>query len=611
MYFMGLLKRYKDIFRTINKFSKGYIVLTITVKLFTLCNTYVLLYVNRHVINTLNAVILLGENHISPIILALLCYIVVDVLSTIIFNCFQYHLGKLKLKYDDAMLLKLAKSIASLDMAYYDDTNSYNQTKQAAKYNSSILINYNCFLDLCFSIISLLIAMSFSVKFSVLITIISVVLTVPSFLIKRKIKIERHDLEKNTMNYQRFTDYLFGVFSNRNAQMEMQLYGFEEYLLNKIDNSQRHLRTIRLSFGLKKARDELFLSVLNKGQYFIYQVLLISTIVKNKMTIGDYSYYGGIITNLSSSVNNIINLVNDIHINDIKYQEYLKIINRKSHINTYGTIKPEKDNFTLSFDNVSFKYPNSCEYTLKKISFTIRKGERVAIVGRNGAGKSTLIKLILRFYEPTEGAIFLNGIDIRQYDLTSYRKLFSAMFQELMLYLLPIRENIGLSDVNTIDSPESDIRIKDILCDLGINYINNAEMDLFKYYGKEFYPDGYILSKGQQQRIHAARTLYHQCNMIILDEPVASMDSVSEANFLQTLEAYAHSNAIVYITHRYNNLNQMDTIYLLDGGEIVEQGTHDQLLAQNGLYAYLFSKQNNEERERYCANEESCISKAY
>ena len=592
---MNTFKRCKEIIATITNYSRRYVVLTILIRFLALCNTYLLLYINKHIIDELSMSVVGGEIYITSIIFVLSIYVAVELVSTLIYNIMQYHLGKINLEYNDHICTVIINSISKLDMTYYDDPASYNQTKQVSRFVTSILNNYNSILEFVFSIISLGISLFISVKISVYISLLSIMSSVPGLIIRRKLKQERHELEKTILNKQRFIDYLSGIYSNKYVEMEMQLYGFSSYILDRIHQNQKDLRTLKTNFGLHNAKREMIIAIINKSIFLLQQICLISVIISKSMTIGDYSYYTGIIGNFSGSIENIVGLVNDIIINDTKYQEYLKIINRKPHIKTDGMQKLSKnDNFDIVFENVSFIYPNSNTYVLKDISFSIKSGQKVALIGLNGTGKSTLIKLLLRFYDPICGRILLNGIDIREYDLTSYRKAFSVMFQELIMYLLPIRDNIIISDIGRLNTSDEEKTIYAILGDLGIS---KADLDIHKYYGKEFCEDGLVLSKGQQQRIHAARTLFYSGRIYILDEPAASLDSISEERFLDTLEKYSCDKTVIYITHRYNNLSKMDNIILINNGYVQESGSHTELLNKNGLYKKLFSMQNIREKK--------------
>lgn len=601
-----MFKRTKIIFSIINKTSKLYIPLTLFSKLSALISTYMLLYVNKLIINELSLIIIEGNKNIRDIIIKLAIYVMIEVVSVMIFNVFQFYLGKIKLKYDDSMIVSLVKHISNLDMSYYDDPNYYNLTKQAGKYYTVILNNYNSLLNLLFSCFSLITALIISTRFSIIITMLSIVLTIPHLLVKRKLKMERHSMEKDVMNKQRVTDYLLGIFLNKNVEMEMQLYGFKEYIFDKIYVNQNIVRSQREEFSLKHAKKELLLMLIKKSIYLLQQAFLVAIIVTKQMTIGDFSFYNGIIKNLSTSVSDIINQINEICINDIKFKEYLDIIGRKPRITSKGTYALDNNaSINIEFKNVSFKYPNSKEYILNNISFSIKQGEKIALIGKNGAGKTTLIKLLLRFYDPTEGEILINNINIRDFELSSYRRMFSAMFQESILYMLPMKDNIVISDIARNNELDVDNDIKNILSGLGFDNINDSKIDLNRYYGKEFYSDGYILSKGQQQRMYAARMLFHRGKMFILDEPAASLDAISESRFLSTLEKYANGKTVLYITHRYNNLKTMDNIILLDKGSIREQGTHSQLIENKGLYSELYAIQTRSEEKN---DEKNCIN---
>jgi ABC-type bacteriocin/lantibiotic exporter with double-glycine peptidase domain len=248
----------------------------------------------------------------------------------------------------------------------------------------------------------------------------------------------------------------------------------------------------------------------------------------------------------------------------------------------------------FEFRHVYFKYPNSTQYVIKDLSLKLNMGEKIALVGQNGSGKSTLIKLLLRYYDPTEGEILLNGVNIKLYQLDQYRKLFSSMFQDPLMYMLTIRENITLSNVAN-DGRENDSRFEQLLTDLHINEIDGSHLQMNKFYGKQFFSDGYILSKGQQQKIFAARTLYRDARVYILDEPAVSMDALSEQDFLCSLEKYTNSKAVIYITHRYHNLRKMDRIIVLDSGMVIEEGTHESLINIQGLYSEMYGLQKMDE----------------
>lgn len=566
-----LIHRYIGIIKTVYTFSRSYIVYSLIIHVLNLVNTYLLLYINKLMIDNITDFILNRSYDVSRIIMYLLLCMTIEMISVLFTNIFQYKFGKTKLIYDDNMLLNLTKNVAALDMAYYDDPKSYDMIQQAGKYKSSILNNFNSLIDLIFSLVSFIIAIYISMRFSILITIISIISMIPTTIIQRTINYQQYQMEKDKTNKQRYLDYLIGLFYNRHSEMEMQLYDFSSYIFEKIKDIQREFREILLNLTLRKAMYEGSLFVFNKFIEFTRLLITIMKIVNLGFTVGDYSYYSGIGKNLTSSLNAIVSHINNIHINNIKYDEYEYIITRKPYIQMDGTlaIMPSQS-MEFEFRHVYFKYPNSTQFVIKDLSLKLNMGEKIALVGQNGSGKSTLIKLLLRYYDPTEGEILLNGVNIKLYQLDQYRKLFSSMFQDPLMYMLTIRENITLSNVAN-DEQENDSRFEQLLTDLHINEADGSYLEMNKFYGKQFFSDGYILSKGQQQKIFAARTLYRDASIYILDEPAVSMDALSEQDFLCSLDKYSNSKTVIYITHRYHNLHKMDRIIVLDSGMVIEE----------------------------------------
>jgi ATP-binding cassette subfamily B protein len=245
---------------------------------------------------------------------------------------------------------------------------------------------------------------------------------------------------------------------------------------------------------------------------------------------------------------------------------------------------------TIEFVNVSFVYPDSKQIVLNNLSFCIHAGERIAFAGLNGAGKSTIIKLLFRLYDPTSGTILYNGKDIRLFELTQYRKQFSAMLQDSTVYSLSLKDNVTMSDC---DRKENDKEIVDILNRSGLN-VNIEDLNL--RVGKDFSSDGIILSKGQAQSLHLARLLYKNSAFCVFDEPASNLDATVEKQlFDQIFSNFSSGQTIILISHRLCNLKKVDKIIFIENGKNIETGTHDQLIANMGEYYKLYQIQ----AERY------------
>lgn len=242
---------------------------------------------------------------------------------------------------------------------------------------------------------------------------------------------------------------------------------------------------------------------------------------------------------------------------------------------------------TLEFDHVSFSYQK--EETIRDLCFTIRKGESVALVGHNGAGKSTIIKLMLRLYDPTEGVIRLNGVDIRQYNLRSYRKMFATAFQDVCLFGMTVEENILLGEEAT---PEREARVIDALKKAGVyERIQRLPQGIHTMMTKEFDEDGAVLSGGESQKVAVARAFYRNSPVKIFDEPSSALDPIAEYELFQSMMEDGKHNTMVFISHRLSSVKDADYVLMLEQGQITERGTHTELMKKEGNYAAMYRKQ--------------------
>lgn len=242
---------------------------------------------------------------------------------------------------------------------------------------------------------------------------------------------------------------------------------------------------------------------------------------------------------------------------------------------------------TLEFDHVSFSYQE--EETIRELCFTIKKGESIALVGHNGAGKSTLIKLMLRLYDPTGGVIRLNGVDIRKYNLHSYRKLFAAAFQDVCLFGMTVEENILLGESPT---PEREKRVIEALERAGVyERIKQLPQGIHTMMTKEFDEDGAVLSGGESQKVAVARAFYKNCPIKIFDEPSSALDPIAEYNLFQSMMEERKQNTMIFISHRLSSAKNADEVLMLEHGRIIERGRHRELMQLGGSYASMYQKQ--------------------
>ncbi len=310
------------------------------------------------------------------------------------------------------------------------------------------------------------------------------------------------------------------------------------------------------------------------------------------ITIGEVTRYISAITLLQTQIGVLFSLLISINTQNTYFESYNELMEFKNQ-KYDGTLPVEKryDNeYELEFRNVSFHYPNSDRLVLKNVSFRLKTGRKLAIVGANGAGKTTFIKLLCRLYDPTEGEILLNGIDIRKYDYDEYIRLFSIVFQDYRIFSFSVAENVAAG-------PDFDReRVVKSLQDAGIyervlNMRSGIDSRLLKDQqdGDE---EGIEISGGEKQKIALARALYRDAPMVILDEPTSALDPIAEQDIYTRFNDMVAEKTAVFISHRMSSCRFCDEIAVFDGGQIVQNGTHEELVADaHGIYHKMWEAQ--------------------
>ncbi len=334
---------------------------------------------------------------------------------------------------------------------------------------------------------------------------------------------------------------------------------------------------------------KLVTGILQAGALCFIYFYLGMMVVNGLLSIGNVILYAGSISVFVNYFSQLVATLTELAANTryLKaYFDFLDIPNRKYQ----GTLPVEKrddDQFELEFRNVSFRYPGSDQYVLRNFSIRFRIGERLAVVGRNGSGKTTFIKLLCRLYDPTEGEILLNGINIKKYDVREYAALFSVVFQDFQIISLPLGENVAAA------AEVDEERALEALEKAGFSgrpgeLANGLETVLYT----EFDPSGVNISGGEAQKIAIARALYHDTPFIILDEPTAALDPLAEYEVYSKFDELVGSKTAVYISHRLSSCRFCNDILVIDGGRAVQRGSHEKLVQdREGLYYRLWSTQ--------------------
>ena len=402
----------------------------------------------------------------------------------------------------------------------------------------------------------------------------------------------------NWVNIDRKIGYLQSFSQKFDHAKDIRIYGMFDWLSNMLIGFQKERFGWTKKVSARSLGGTFINALLTLIRNSVAYTVLIVMVFNNEIGAGDFVFYFGTITGFSAWLNGIGNKVNDIAHKSIKigyYREYFEIEEKYNH--GEGCLLPTQQDLPVDIElnNVSFKYPSSDgeKYALKNVNLKINKGEKLAIVGANGAGKTTLVKLMCGFYYPSEGEVKLNGHAIAEYNIEDYYSLFSAVFQDI--YLLPV------TIAEFVSSSEKDVdrdKVIDVIREAGlIEKINSLPNGIDSRLMKGVFDDSIEMSGGEKQKLMLARALYKDAPVIVLDEPTAALDPIAENElYLKYNELTAHKTS-VYISHRLASTRFCDRIIYLEEGEIVECGSHDELMKFGGKYAHMFDLQSHYYKE--------------
>ncbi len=404
-----------------------------------------------------------------------------------------------------------------------------------------------------------------------------------------------YGLEKQRIG--RKADYSKRVFYQPEYAKEIKLTGIEDALLEQYDEAIAEERKMAMGYSLKILAPTLinWITVFTLCQFFAVPVYLAYLAIEKKsIQLGD-------VASLKNATNSIKSHLDQMNYALVDFQNVGQYAEKFRRFMDYeiniegceGELPVPEDDCTLELRNVSFKYKDNEKYVLKNVSMTIRRGEKIALVGENGAGKTTLIKLIMRLYDVTEGEILFGGVDIRKLNTKAYREKIGAVFQDFQIYGATLAENVKMDFVSENDSK----RITEALERADFeSKLKTLENGIDSELTKEFSEEGTMLSGGEAQKAAIARMFMRNMPVAILDEPSSALDPIAEYRLNKSMLKNAENQAVILISHRLSTTKDADRIILLENGSIAESGTHDKLLRSGGTYAKMW----NVQAEKYC-----------
>lgn len=511
-------------------------------------------------------------------------------LATCLSNYFGWDGGSRRNKVATEFSSDLHRRLVQADYERLEDPKFLDMQQKAEKFLFCDWHGFGYLLDCamnivgqCFTLIGIS-AIIATLDFRIV--IVFLIFVILSAKAEGKAKKEAMRLSQKAVAYERGWQYYSGLFEDFTYGKEIRLNSMGQWLLSR---ERRYFEKVNDNV---KQQNNYFIKAGNLGALFTFiqqgvaYGYLIYSIFKGMISIGSFTMYIGAVTTFTSALKNVIASLTEIRAYDMYYDDLDEYLSVPMRLREGERKDIQAKEYTIEFKQVSFKYPGSEKYALKDVNLTIKNGEKLSIVGENGAGKTTFVKLLTRLYDPTEGEILLNGVNIKEIDYESYMSIFSAVYQDYKLFSFSLKDNVALA------RPVDEGRLQKILEKVGLKEkLKKLPKGIETSVYKNFDETGFEPSGGEGQKIALARALYKDAPFVILDEPTAALDPKAEYEIYQQFNDMVEGKTAVYISHRLSSTKFCDVIAVFKGGEIVEYGTHEELMEKEGLYQQLFHMQ--------------------
>ncbi|HOO98743.1 MAG TPA: ABC transporter ATP-binding protein [Bacteroidales bacterium] len=549
-----------------------------------------LIWLIKEVIDVITETARSSSGNIHDILWLLIILVIIWFFDEASADLGNYIRKKQSVKLEAYMYRLLHDKAVKLDLEYFEQPEYFDLLSRASRdapwRPNSILNNLTGMLR---SLMSLAIMGGLLVFLHWTIALLLLAVNIPAVWMRIHYADILYNVRREQTSEERKAAYFNWLLTGGRPSRELRLFGLGNYFISLFRKSFLKTKYEELQIIRRRTRIEMISGFVKAAAVFVTLIVVSGETIKGTLTLGQMAMFLLAFRQGMVAIRELLGSVSGLYEDTLFISDTFEFLALREKI---IPVSPEADlevfNESISAENISYSYPGNNVKAVDGITFKINKGEIIAVVGPNGAGKSTLAKLLTRLYDPDSGTFFMDGQDIKHFSPDEYRKLFSVVFQDFMLYNLSAGENIRLGSIESPDSEEK------IIASASTAGIDDLIKDLPKGYATvigNLFDDSRDLSWGEWQKIALARALFRDAPVLILDEPSSALDADTEYEIFSRFREIVRGRTSILISHRFSNVSLADRIIVLDRGKIVETGSHDELINKKGLYYKMYSKQ--------------------
>ena len=486
--------------------------------------------------------------------------------------------------------VKIMTHAATLDLDQFENSAFYDKLERARQQTVGRTILLSQVLSQVQDLITMAFLAAGLLAFNPWLIILLLVAIIPAFLGEAYFNDKTYALSRRQTPERRELDYVRFLGASDETAKEVKIFNLSGFIINRFRQLAERFYAENKRLAIRRTVWGTGLTMVGSAGYYGAYVFMIIEAVEGKISIGTLTFLAGSFRQLRTLLEGILIRFTSVSQGAVYLQDFFEFFEIQPNIvlspNPLPFPKPIKEGFT--FENVGFKYANSERWANRHLNFTLRAGEKIALVGENGAGKTTLVKLLARLYDPTEGRILLDGIDLRKYGLDELRVQIGVIFQDFIRYQMSVNQNIAVGNISEVEN--TDLIKTSSVQSLADRVIERLPGKYEQMLGRRF-NNGVDLSGGEWQKIALARAYMKAAQLLILDEPTAALDARAEYEVFQRFADLTKGKSAVLISHRFSTVRMADRILVLEKGQLIEIGSHEELLEENGRYAELFRLQ--------------------